>query len=38
MSDPHTAALRRALADQLADGGHLHTQQWRTAVESVPRH
>ncbi|MET9009969.1 ATP-grasp peptide maturase system methyltransferase [Streptomyces olivaceoviridis] len=38
MSDPETAALRRALADQLADGGHLHTQQWRRAVESVPRH
>ncbi|BCM71077.1 putative O-methyltransferase [Streptomyces sp. EAS-AB2608] len=38
MSDLDTAALRRALADQLADGGHLHTPQWRTAVESVPRH
>ncbi|QTD96221.1 ATP-grasp peptide maturase system methyltransferase [Streptomyces cyanogenus] len=38
MSDLDTAALRRTLADQLADAGHLHTPPWRTAVQEVPRH
>lgn len=38
MSDLDTAALRRALADQLGDNGHVHTPQWRTALTEVPRH
>ncbi len=33
-----SAALRRALADRLAAGGSLRTEQWRQAVEAVPRH
>ncbi|MGW0185536.1 ATP-grasp peptide maturase system methyltransferase [Streptomyces sp. NPDC003362] len=38
MPPTDAAALRRALADRLADGGHLHDDQWRRAVEAVPRH
>ncbi|MFF5533600.1 ATP-grasp peptide maturase system methyltransferase [Streptomyces cinerochromogenes] len=38
MSDLDTTALRRGLADQLADAGHLRTQPWLRAVEEVPRH
>lgn len=32
------AALRVRLAERLTAGGHLRTQPWRKAVESVPRH
>ncbi|MGP3979575.1 ATP-grasp peptide maturase system methyltransferase [Streptomyces sp. KR80] len=38
MTQTHSAALRRALADRLAEGGLLRTEPWREAVESVPRH
>ncbi|MFB7663982.1 ATP-grasp peptide maturase system methyltransferase [Kitasatospora sp. NPDC056138] len=31
------AELRRRLADDLTAGGHLRTEPWRRAVESVPR-
>ncbi|MBO4259734.1 ATP-grasp peptide maturase system methyltransferase [Streptomyces griseorubiginosus] len=31
-------ALRLALAERLAASGHLRTDPWRAAVESVPRH
>lgn len=31
-------ALRMGLAERLMAGGHLHTDPWRAAVESVPRH
>ncbi|MEV0305257.1 ATP-grasp peptide maturase system methyltransferase [Streptomyces prasinus] len=33
-----SAALRRALVDDLAAGGSLRTDPWRKAVEAVPRH
>ncbi|MFF7789753.1 ATP-grasp peptide maturase system methyltransferase [Streptomyces sp. NPDC007991] len=38
MSVMASAALRRALADQLAGAGALRTEPWRQAVEEVPRH
>ncbi|MFB7507955.1 ATP-grasp peptide maturase system methyltransferase [Streptomyces broussonetiae] len=37
MSDDDKA-LRLALANRLAAGGHLRTAPWRAAVEEVPRH
>ncbi|MBF6052625.1 hypothetical protein AF335_24915 [Streptomyces eurocidicus] len=37
--DEHRAAqLRKHLADQLEEGGHLRSPEWRSAVETVPRH
>ncbi|WP_127361615.1 hypothetical protein [Actinacidiphila soli] len=37
--DPNRGqALRIALAAKLADDGALHDEQWRNAVEGVPRH
>ncbi|MEU3896637.1 ATP-grasp peptide maturase system methyltransferase [Streptomyces sp. NPDC045251] len=33
-----SAALRRCLADRLTESGALRTEQWRAAVEAVPRH
>ncbi|MBT2386576.1 ATP-grasp peptide maturase system methyltransferase [Streptomyces sp. ISL-11] len=37
--DEHRAAqLRKHLADQLEEGGHLRSPAWRSAVETVPRH
>ncbi|WP_371330060.1 hypothetical protein [Streptomyces sp. TP-A0356] len=38
MTDMDDAALRRALADRLTEGGYLRTEPWRAAVEAVPRH
>ncbi|MER8031021.1 ATP-grasp peptide maturase system methyltransferase [Streptomyces bauhiniae] len=37
MTHADPAALRRALADRLEEGGALKTPAWRKAVESVPR-
>ncbi|MEW1671976.1 ATP-grasp peptide maturase system methyltransferase [Streptomyces noursei] len=37
MTTPDSAALRRKLANDLAQGGVLKTSAWRTAVEEVPR-
>lgn len=33
-----TKALRAALAQQLADEGHVRSPEWRSAVEETPRH
>ncbi|GAA2398266.1 ATP-grasp peptide maturase system methyltransferase [Actinomadura vinacea] len=37
-NDTRAASLRYALADELQRSGDLHSQQWRSAVERVPRH
>lgn len=37
MIRPDSASLRRALADQLEQGGVLKTPAWRKAIEAVPR-
>lgn len=31
-------ALRLAMSDRLAAGGHVHTKAWHSALEAVPRH
>lgn len=38
VDDHRATALRRRLADELAQSGDLRSPEWRTAVESVPRH
>ena len=38
MVDQDAALLRRRLAEQIADEGKVRSQQWREAVENVPRH
>ncbi|WP_052849519.1 ATP-grasp peptide maturase system methyltransferase [Streptomyces avicenniae] len=35
---PTAARLRRQLAERLAEGGHVTSPGWRSAVDAVPRH